>query len=165
MPKELVPIIFSCVIWGPLLARTHTQFQCDNLVKAIQKGSSKDNMVMHLLRCLWFFQALFDISIHVSHIPGMQNTAADLLSRNQMKKFLQLYPQSSYLFQLHWKKLCLQRSLICHHPSSSFVSASALTQSGVLHKSHILTYTLAIVYDCPCINSLIIVLNFVAVLV
>jgi len=97
MAKELVPIIFSCAIWGPLLARTHTEFQCDNLslVEAIQKGSSKDNMVMHLLRCLWFFQALFDISIHVSHIPGVQNTAADLLSRNQTTKFLQLYPQSS----------------------------------------------------------------------
>jgi len=97
MAKELVPIIFSCVAWGPLLARKCTQFHCDNLslVEAIQKGSSKDTMVMHLLRCLWFFQARFDISIHVSHIPGTLNTAADLLSRNQVRKFLQLYPQSS----------------------------------------------------------------------
>ena len=52
-------------------------------------------MVMHLLRCLWFFQALFDISVHVSHIPGVHNCVADMLSRNQVPKFLQLYPQSS----------------------------------------------------------------------
>jgi len=97
MAKELLPIIFSCVVWGPLLTRRHVEFYCDNLslVEAINKGSSKDLMVMHLLRCLWFFQALFDISIHVSHIPGVQNCAADMLSRNQVPKFLQLYPQSS----------------------------------------------------------------------
>lgn len=99
MAKELVPIIFSCVVWGPLLTRTRVEFQCDNLslVEAINKGRSKDVMVMHLLRCLWFFQALFDISIHVSHIPGVQNSAADMLSRNQQVQFLQLYPQSSPL--------------------------------------------------------------------
>jgi len=99
MAKELVPIIFSCAVWGPLLARTCTEFHCDNLslVEAINKGSSKDQMVMHLLRCLWFFQAVFDISIHVSHISGAQNSAADMLSRNQRNKFLQSYPHSSWV--------------------------------------------------------------------
>jgi len=99
MAKELVPIIFSCTVWGSLLTKTCVEFQCDNLslVKAINKGSSKDVMVMHLLRCLWFFQAIFDISIHVSHIPGVQNCAADMLSRNQITKFLHCYPDSSPL--------------------------------------------------------------------
>jgi len=89
MAKKLVPIIFSCAVWGSLLTKTPVGFQCDNLslMEAINKGSSKDVMVMHLLRCLWFFQAIFDISIHVSHIPGVQNCAADMLSRNQLTKF------------------------------------------------------------------------------
>jgi len=40
MAKELV---LSCTAWGPLLTRTQTEFQCDNLslVEAIQNGSSK----------------------------------------------------------------------------------------------------------------------------
>ena len=63
MAKELVPIILSCAVWGPLLTKKTTVFQCDNrsVVDAINKGSSKDAMVMHLLRCLWFFTAIFDI--------------------------------------------------------------------------------------------------------
>ena len=74
MAKELVPIVFSYAIWAPLLARSHTEFQCDNLslVEAINKGNSKDPMVMHLLRCLWFLQALFNIAIIASHITGVQ---------------------------------------------------------------------------------------------
>ena len=50
------PILISCAVWATLLVNKHMQFQCDNLslVAAINKGSAKDTMVMHLLRCLWF---------------------------------------------------------------------------------------------------------------
>jgi len=97
MAKELVPILFSCVVWGSQLARQRIQFKCDNqaLVEAINKGSSRDNMVMHLLRCLWFFTAYFDISITACHLPGVLNTSADMLSRNQMLKFFILHPEAS----------------------------------------------------------------------
>ena len=48
MIKELVPIVVSCAMWGPLLSK---EFHCDNqsLVDAVNKGYSKDEMVMHLL--------------------------------------------------------------------------------------------------------------------
>ena len=42
---------------------------------------------MHLLQCLWFFAAYFDIKITAFHIPGVLNTAADKLSRNQSRSF------------------------------------------------------------------------------
>ena len=63
MAKELVPIVMGCAVWGPQFAGHTTLFQCDNLglVVAINKGSSKDKIVMHLLRSLWFFVATFDI--------------------------------------------------------------------------------------------------------
>ena len=56
MAKELIPIIFTCIVWGPRLAKHHINFQCNNanLVIAIKKGSSKDKFVMHLLRPLSF---------------------------------------------------------------------------------------------------------------
>ena len=41
------------------------------------------------------FQALFNITIMASHIPGVLNTSADTLSRNQSEKFLLLHPQFS----------------------------------------------------------------------
>ena len=101
MAKELVPISISCAVCPPppLLAHKQPQFQCDNqsLVSAINKGSSKDNMVMHLLRCLWFIITSFDIHITASHLPGIHNKAADMLSRDQGKEFLAAHPQISLL--------------------------------------------------------------------
>jgi len=57
MVKELVPIVLSCAIWGPLLPKQSVEFKCDNSspVVAINKGSTKEPMVMHLLQRLWFF--------------------------------------------------------------------------------------------------------------
>ena len=44
MAKELVPIVISCAIWGPLLAGHRVLCQCDNqsLVISINKGYSRD---------------------------------------------------------------------------------------------------------------------------
>ena len=54
MAKEMAPILLSCGVWGPLLARSRFKFECDNssVVAAIQKGSAKDHTAMHILRCL-----------------------------------------------------------------------------------------------------------------
>ena len=99
MAKELVPILFSCVVWGHHLAKHSVLFQCDNLslVAAISKGSSRDPDVMQLLRCLWFFVAFFDIQIQCEHISGSLNCNADHLSRNCMQSFFSSNPQVSLL--------------------------------------------------------------------
>lgn len=97
MVKELVPIVLSCAVWGSALSGTRVEFRCDNrsVVDSINKGSSKEPIVMHLLRCLWFFLASFDIRVTASHIPGLQNTAADQLSRNKSAEFIQSHPYAS----------------------------------------------------------------------
>ena len=99
MAKELVPILLSCIVWGPVLAKHRTLFQCDNLslVTAICKNSLKDKVVMHLLKYLRIFIAYFDIELSVEHIPGTVNCTADQLSRNQMQSFFLLHPQVSPL--------------------------------------------------------------------
>ena len=65
MAKELVPIVLRCAVWGSVISRKRVEFWCDNcsFVEAITKCSSKDNTVMHLLRCLWFFLQPFSISM------------------------------------------------------------------------------------------------------
>jgi len=97
MAKKLVSIVSSCAIWGPLLAKKTTVFQCDNrsLVEAINKSSSKDLMVMHLLRSLWFFTAIFDMQLIATHIAGVANEAVDMLSRDQANQFLRSHPRVS----------------------------------------------------------------------
>ena len=93
MAKKLVPIIISCAVWGPLLKQRSNKFHCYNegLVAVINKGSSKGVVVMHLLRCLWFFTAVFDIHITATYIAGKLNNAANMLSRNLAAKFLKAH--------------------------------------------------------------------------
>ena len=77
MAKELVPIIFTCVTYRPMLRHRHIEFQYDNegFVAAISKGSSKDTIVMHLLHSLWYSSQL-DITITAAHLPGVMNTVS-----------------------------------------------------------------------------------------
>ena len=99
MAKELVPVVLSCAVWAPLLTKKNVLLQCDNLslVIAINKGSAKAPIVMHLLRCLWFFCAYFNITLTASHIPGASNTLADQLSRNLMVEFFKSCHDASRL--------------------------------------------------------------------
>ena len=60
---------------------------------ALSSGSSKHPLLMHLLRCLHFLLAHFDISLTTSHIAGVYNTAAVTLSRNNLPCFFQCLPQ------------------------------------------------------------------------
>ena len=49
---------------------------------------------MHLLRCLWFFIAYYDIAVIAKHIPGVTNSSADHLSRCHMSLFFCSNPQA-----------------------------------------------------------------------
>ena len=99
MAKELAPIVLACAVWGPQLRRKEVLFQCDNtaVVAALHKGSAKEVLVMHLLRCLWFFTAHYDIALQCEHIAGVKNCAADQLSRYNMHAFFHFNPQASLL--------------------------------------------------------------------
>ena len=69
--------------------KKYVLLQCDNLslMIAINKGSAKAPIVMHLLCCLWFFCAYFNITLTASHIPGAAKTLAGQFSRNHMVDF------------------------------------------------------------------------------
>ena len=61
---------------------------CDNTaaVGAINARVSKDKHMMHILRCLFFIEAYHQFQLTARHFPGIQNTMADDLSRNQLGK-------------------------------------------------------------------------------
>ena len=92
MAKEMVLIVLSCSVWGPLIAKHSMLFECDNssVVAALLNGTAKDNAVMHLLRILWFFIAHYDIELLSKHIPGVANCSANHLSRDNMQYFFLL---------------------------------------------------------------------------
>ena len=67
---------------------------CDNaaVVAIVKLGSSKDPTVMHLMRCLFFFVAHYQLVLLPAHIPGKENVVADHLSRGALSSFFQLVP-------------------------------------------------------------------------
>ena len=92
--KELLPIVLACAVWGPHWQHKCVQVYCDNMavVNILYTQTSKDARIMHLLRCLHFFCASYDLRLRASHIKGVLNTAADAISRNLPQVFSQVCP-------------------------------------------------------------------------
>ena len=94
--KELLPLVVAAALWGRAWHGTRVQFISDNqaVVGVLNTRSARDPQLMHLLRCLFFFQALFRFELRAEHVPGRQNAAADALSRNRVELFRSLFPQA-----------------------------------------------------------------------
>ena len=92
--KELLPVVVACAIWGRQWQGKTIRCQCDNaaVVAILRSGTSKSPLAMHLMRCLFFFMASHGLILAPEHIPGVQNIAADHLSRNRMASFIQVVP-------------------------------------------------------------------------
>ena len=97
--KEMVPIVIAAAVWGPQWRGKTVRAQCDNaaVVTIINHGSSRDQDIMHLMRCLAFIAAKFEFHIWAQHIKGVDNTLADVLSRNNLHLFTSLHSQASQL--------------------------------------------------------------------
>ena len=95
--KEMVPVVIALAIWGGQWKSSTVLARSDNMavVCALSSGTARDPLLMHLLRCLHFFSAHFQISIVVRHVAGVENTAADALSHNNHDIFLSCTPQAA----------------------------------------------------------------------
>ena len=94
--KELVPILISAAIWGPVWRGSTVLFLSDNqaVVTCLLRRTARDPLMAHLLRCLFFLEAHFGFEHRSEHIAGRQNAAADALSRNRLSEFQSLFPQA-----------------------------------------------------------------------
>ena len=94
--KELLPIVLSLALWGSHWLGSRVLFRTDNqvVVAALMSFSACDPTMSHLLRCLFFFEAHFDVEHIVVHLPGRDNPAADAISHNKVDQF-NLCPQAS----------------------------------------------------------------------
>lgn len=105
---ELLPIVLSCAAWGGFWQGQRVIVNCDNTgaVAVANSGYSRAPRIMHLLRCLFFIRALYQLSVHVVYIEGTDNTWADAISRN--------YPIliDSQVFKSTYQRTPLPESLI-----------------------------------------------------
>jgi hypothetical protein len=93
---ELYPIVMACVLWGHQWSRLRIVLYCDNMstVDIINKGRSKVLSIMKLMRKLTYHSALNNYVIYAKHIPGINNSIADAISRFQMTKFRTMAPEA-----------------------------------------------------------------------
>ena len=95
--KEMLPVVIAAALWGEQWIGQRVCFNCDNMavVDLLRSRTSKDTLIMHLLRCLSFYAAFYRFNFESRHIPGSQNTAADAISRDNVPLFLSLVPQAT----------------------------------------------------------------------
>ena len=84
--KELMAILLAAAAWGDRWYGTRVQWFCDNYaaVRVVSSRSCQDQSLMHLLCCLFMFEARYQFQVVASHIPGVDNTLADDLSRDRL---------------------------------------------------------------------------------
>lgn len=95
--KELLPIVLAAALWGHRWRGDSVCCRCDNaaVVAIVNSGRSKMDRAMHLMRCLSFFLARWDMSFVCQHIAGVDNSAADALSRDSLSLFQRLVPEAA----------------------------------------------------------------------
>ena len=95
--KELVPIVMAAALWGRMWYKSLVCFHSDNMavVAILTSRTGRSPLVLHLLQCLFFYTACIQFDYAAEHIPGVLNTAADALSRNNVNHFLSLVPQAA----------------------------------------------------------------------
>ena len=95
--QELFPIYLACILWGPCWSGKRIRMWCDNksVVASINSKHSKSPRVMDLIRAITLQTLQYNFAFTATHIPGLDNSIADSLSRFQMDRFRTLAPSAS----------------------------------------------------------------------
>ncbi len=90
--KELLPVVMGIAVWGAQWENGTVLCRCDNaaVVAILRSGSSRCPHAMRLVRCLFVFAAKYNIVLLAEHVPGVENGAADALSRDNLPSFFTL---------------------------------------------------------------------------
>ena len=80
---EKLNILVACKIWASHWENKKIQIFCDNLtvVEVLTSGRTRDETLATCAHNIWLLSALYNIHFTFSHIVGVQNAIADLLSR------------------------------------------------------------------------------------
>ena len=97
MLLELYPIVIAIELWGAQLSNKRLLLYTDNLslVAVLNKQTSRDPLVMILVRRLVLACLKFNLVLCTQHIPTKKNKFADLLSRLQFQEFRRLHPAAN----------------------------------------------------------------------
>lgn len=93
---ELYPIVLAVETWGHNWQNKRLILHTDNqaLVPVITNQTSKEPLVMKLVRRLVLVCLRYNLVLSAQHIAGIDNGIADALSRFQMERFRELCPRA-----------------------------------------------------------------------
>ena len=91
---ELFPIFVAVHMWKKKFTNSVVEVRTDNgaLVSILEHLYCKYAVVSKLLRLLALLCMQQNILLVARHIPGLENIAADLLSRNKIREFKLCFP-------------------------------------------------------------------------
>ena len=80
---EILNIVVAFKIWGQAWQNKRVRIYCDNhaVVDALNSGRARDTILATCVRNIWLLAALYNVTLVTSHVQGVHNTVADLLSR------------------------------------------------------------------------------------
>jgi hypothetical protein len=86
---ELLALTMAAATWGDQWRGKRIRFfnDCEPIVHAVTKGTSRSPLLMTLIRQLFFVAAEHEFEFRVEHIRGVTNNAADALSRLDQVRF------------------------------------------------------------------------------
>ena len=93
---ELIPIALAVFLWGNIMKNKKVLFFSDNeaVVCILNNKTSKSERVMSLPRRIVYWTLVSNILLKSKHLPSVDNSIADSLSRGQVKRFRQLAPMA-----------------------------------------------------------------------
>ncbi len=97
--KEVLAVVLAANRWAPLWTNKRVVIYSDNsvTVASINKGTSRNAIVMQCLREFFWLSATYNFHLTARHIPGVQNFVADSASRLHMPGHLdRLMPYTAY---------------------------------------------------------------------
>ena len=96
--EELTPIVIAVALWGKKWQGKLLLVQTDNTatVAMVNSRTSHDTEAMHLIRCIIFILAKFQLTLSPVHIQGKENKIADALSNNNLSFFRSVFPKAEH---------------------------------------------------------------------
>ena len=96
---EFFAVVAAVFTWGDSWRNSSILFHTDNtgVIHAWEKRSSKDPLIMQLMRAMFFFCAQRNIQPSFAHVAGIDNSKADALSRFQVIRFRNMAPEADEL--------------------------------------------------------------------
>ena len=108
---EFYPIYVLIYMFGAKIAGSKVIFHCDNeaVVVIINKQTSKDKIIMSMVRPLVLTLLQHNISLTAQHIPGVDNILSDAISRYQVS------PELLRQYGMQLLPTPIPTSLLPHH--------------------------------------------------